>query len=190
MLRSELEHLIRAAAAVTNQYELVIIGSQSILGSVPNAPDELLQSMEADMYPLLAPELADLIDGAIGEESAFHERFGYYAQGVGPETAILPQGWENRVVKIQNQATDLKVGLCLEPHDLLASKLAAGREKDKQFAVAAIKHRLVEQSMLQDRIKSLPIADARKARLLAWTFQQDWPAPAAQVESSVRPGLK
>lgn len=38
MRRSELEHLIRAAAAVTNQYEIVIVGSQSILGAVPEPP--------------------------------------------------------------------------------------------------------------------------------------------------------
>ncbi len=100
MRRSELEHLIRAAAAITNEYELVVIGSKSILGAYPQAPDTLLQSMEADLYPLNRPELADLIDGAIGELSPFQERFGYYAQGVGPDTAVLPAGWEQRLVKV------------------------------------------------------------------------------------------
>ena len=71
------------------------------------------------------PELADLIDGAIGEGSPFHERFGYYAQGVGPETAVVPTGWQSRVLRIQNANTDQKVGLCLEPLDLAAAKLAA-----------------------------------------------------------------
>jgi hypothetical protein len=128
MKRTELEHLIRAAAAITNQYEIVVIGSQSILGVVPDAPDVLLRSMEANLYPLQQPELADLIDGAIGDLSPFDEHFGYYAQGVGPDTACLPSGWQQRLVKIQNQNTDLKIGLCLEPHDLAASKPAAGRE--------------------------------------------------------------
>ena len=99
MRRTELEHIIRAAAAITNEYELVVIGSQSILGAEPNPPEALVESMEADIYPLQHPELADLIDGAIGEASPFHERFGYYAQGVGPETAILPTGWQSRLVK-------------------------------------------------------------------------------------------
>ena len=62
MRRHELEHLIRAAAAVTNEYEIVVIGSQSILGAVADPPAALLQSMEADCYPLKQPELADLID--------------------------------------------------------------------------------------------------------------------------------
>ena len=38
MRRQELEHLIRAAAAITDQTEIMIIGSQSILGVVPEAP--------------------------------------------------------------------------------------------------------------------------------------------------------
>ena len=67
MKRHELEHLIRAAAAITNQYEILVIGSQSILGALPDAPNFLLRSMEADMYPLQRPDLAGLIDGAIGE---------------------------------------------------------------------------------------------------------------------------
>ena len=48
MRRSELEHLIRAAAAITNQYELVVIGSQSVLGAIPEPPSSLVESMEAD----------------------------------------------------------------------------------------------------------------------------------------------
>lgn len=81
--RHELEHIIRAAAEITNRYEFVVIGSQSILGSVPNPPRECVMSMEADIFPMDAEELSDKIDGAIGEGSTFHEEFGYYAQGGG-----------------------------------------------------------------------------------------------------------
>ncbi len=100
MQRAQLEHLIRAAAEITNQYELVVIGSQSIVGAIEQPPFECLLSMEADIYPLHAPELADLIDGAIGELSFFHDHFGYYAQGVGPKTAHLPRGWSYRLVRL------------------------------------------------------------------------------------------
>ncbi len=168
MQRANLEHLIRAAAAVTDQYELVIVGSQSILGKHPNAPDVLLRSMKADMYPLHRPELADLIDGAIGEHSPFHDSFGYYAQGVGPETATLPRGWEKRLVKVQGRATDLKIGYCLEPHDLAASKLAAGRPKDRPFVRQMLEHGLVGAPLLRKRIAALPVSDTRKQSMLTW----------------------
>lgn len=168
MNRLALEHLIRAAAAITNEHEMMIVGSQSILGAVPHAPDELLRSMEADIYPLHRPDLADLIDGAIGELSPFQDCFGYYAQGVGPETALLPLGWETRVVKIQNENTDLKIGYCLEPHDLAASKLAAGRDKDWVFVDVMLKHAVIDPDVLEQRIDGLPITAEHLARIKRW----------------------
>ena len=64
-----------------------------MLGPVLNPEKVFTVSMEADIYPLESPDLADVIDGAIGEGSKFHETNGYYAQGVGPDTAILPRDW-------------------------------------------------------------------------------------------------
>jgi hypothetical protein len=40
MTREELEHIIRASADVTGQHEFIIVGSQSILGQVPNLPNQ------------------------------------------------------------------------------------------------------------------------------------------------------
>ena len=79
MRRSDLEHLIRAAGRIAGEHELIIIGSQPVLGQFPDAPIALLMSMEADLYPKTHPERADAVDGAIGEGSAFHETYGYYA---------------------------------------------------------------------------------------------------------------
>lgn len=168
MRRSDLEHLIRAAAAITNEDEIVIVGSQAILGAVPEADPSLLLSMEADVFPLRRPEMADLIDGSIGELSPFHDRFGYYAQGVGPETATLPEGWQERLVKVQNKNTDGKIGYCLDPHDLAASKLAAGREKDWPFVARMLELEIVNKAVLQERVQPLEIAAEAKACILAW----------------------
>ena len=59
MQRPQLEHLIRAAAEITNEYEFVIIGSQSILGLVLQPPPQCSISMQADICPLRATELED-----------------------------------------------------------------------------------------------------------------------------------
>lgn len=168
MKRENLEHILRAAAGITNEDEFMIIGSQSILGAVPNPSKKLMESNEADIYPLNHPELADLIDGAIGEGSAFHDTFTYYAQGVGPETAILPDGWQQRLVIIQNENTRLSKGLCLEPNDLAASKLVAGREKDWPFVKEMIVQDVVQISTLLERVKTLPISEEHKQSLLDW----------------------
>ena len=105
MKRIDLEHIIRAAAEIADDTEIIVIGSQAILGSFPNAPEILLISMEADVYPKNHPERSDLIDGSIGELSPFHDEFGYYAQGVDETTAILPDGWKDRLVLVRNENT-------------------------------------------------------------------------------------
>jgi hypothetical protein len=92
MLRQQLEHIIRAAAGITGAPEFVIVGSQAVLGQFPQAPEELLVSIEADLFSLRDPAESDLIDGSIGEGSPFHQTFGYYAHGVSVETAMLPEG--------------------------------------------------------------------------------------------------
>jgi hypothetical protein len=139
MKRSELEHLIRAAGSIADDSEIVVIGSQSILGQFPDAPPELLASAEADLFPMNKPELSDLIDGRIGEGSPFHELFGYYAQGVDEHTAVLPTGWRTRLVKVLNPNTQGITGLCLEVNDLAISKYVAGREKDATFTAERAK---------------------------------------------------
>ena len=157
MTREQLEHLIRAAAVITDDDEIVIIGSQAILGQFPDAPDPMRVSTEADLLPRNYPERADVLEGTIGELSPFHETFGYYAQGVSKETARLPQGWEERLVVIQNENTRGAKGLCLEVHDLLVSKTIAGREKDLAFLQTAARHGMADPEILIRRLATVEV---------------------------------
>jgi hypothetical protein len=167
MKRSELEHIIRASGAIADDNELIIIGSQSILGQHPDAPADLLVSMEADLYPRNKPELAELVDGSIGEGSFFHEQFGYYAQGVGPETAVLPAGWEDRLIEISNENTDGTIGLCLEVHDLAISKYVAGRQKDLDFTKGLARAKLTDDETLRQRLAKTKLARAVRPTIKA-----------------------
>lgn len=152
MNRLQLEHVIRAAAGNADALDIVVIGSQSILGAYPEAPKELLESMEVDVFPLQRAEDAILIDGAMGERSVFHETFGYYAHGVGEDTAILPEGWRLRLVPVCNENTRGATGWCLEPHDLAVSKLLAGREKDLEFVQVLLSFGMVDAAIVKERI--------------------------------------
>ena len=162
MRRPELEHVIRAAAAVSGDEELIVIGSQAVLGQFPDAPEALLASREADIYPRNRPERAIEIDGSLGDGSYFDATYGYYAHAVGPETALLPQGWEQRLVRIRNENTGGATGWCLEIHDLLLSKCVAGRERDWEFVEEAVRQGLTEPAELQRRLVDLPVSDARR----------------------------
>ncbi len=126
MKREHMEHILRAAAAVTNEREFVVVGSQALLASIPCLPEPLDQSMELDLYPLSNPEAADLIDGTIGELSPFDGTFGYYAHGVGPETAVLPRNWRSRAMVVENENTGGARGICPSPADLASTTTMRG----------------------------------------------------------------
>ena len=172
MRREDFEHVIVAAAAVTGEEEIVVVGSQAVLGSHPDAPAELLRSIEADVYPRNAPEKAIEIDGALGDGSPFHRTYGYYAHGVGPETAKAPEGWQQRLIRVDILARPKSpvraTALCLELHDLVLAKCAAGRDRDWEYAGAAIAAGLVEGAELLRRCEQLPLSARLRARVRRW----------------------
>ena len=161
MQRPQLEHIIRAAAGITGATEIVVIGSQAVLGQFPEAPAGLLVSIEADVFTFRSPDDADLIDGSIGEGSPFHQTFGYYAHGVAEETAILPADWRDRLIKVQNANTGNGCGLCLEVHDLAVAKLAAGREKDASFVAELLRHKLASAALIKSRLRQSTLSGER-----------------------------
>lgn len=109
----------------------------------------MLVSVEANVYH---PERADLIEGSIGELSMFHETFGYYAQGVGEETATLPAGWQTHLIAVRSKRTRGATGWCLEVHDLIIAKAFAGREEDERFITVAMREGLASQATLLERL--------------------------------------
>lgn len=153
MKRAEFEHAVRAAASVVGLDELIVIGSQAVHGSMSALPPEAERSIEIDVAILDDDgRLADLIDGSIGEASMFHETFGYYAQGVTTATAVLPSGWEERLIRYETANTGGATALCLDLHDLWISKAVAHRPKDLEFCRALLRVQAVERRTLQDRL--------------------------------------
>lgn len=72
------------------------------------------------------------------------------------------------MVRVQNKNTDGKIGYCLAPYDLAASKLAAGREKDWPFVARMLELEIVNKNVLQERVQTLETTAEAKARILAW----------------------
>ena len=163
MTRQQLEHVLRAAAGITGADEIFVVGSQAILGQYPDAPAECRVSMEADLFTRRSPEDSLLIDGSIGEGSPFHQTFGYHAHGVGPETALFPEGWLDRVVAVRSPATKGATGLCPEVHDLAVSKLVAGRDKDTEYVSALLRHGLANVSTIEERLTRTTVEPAVRA---------------------------
>jgi hypothetical protein len=167
MTREQFEHTVRAAAAVSGASEVLVIGSQALHGSAAALPVEAARSIEVDVAVLVGDgqREADLIDGSIGEASLFHDTFGYYAQGVTPRTAVLPEGWRDRLVRFETPGTNGIVAWCLEPHDLWISKAVAGREKDLEFCRAVARQGGVRIAVLRERLAATAV-DAQLRRVI------------------------
>lgn len=165
MNRPQFDHAIRAAGAILGVDELIVIGSQAVHGSMTDLPDVAQRSMEVDIVPPDDPEgiKADVLDGSIGEASMFHETFGYYSQGVSERTAVLPDGWRDRLVRYESAATNGVVAWCVELHDLWIAKAIANREKDRVFCRALLERGLVDAATLEARLAGVrePIGDRR-----------------------------
>jgi hypothetical protein len=113
---------------VTQKFGFLVL---AILGEFPNAHESLRSSIEVDVQPKNNPDKSDEIDGSLGELSLFHKTHGFYVHGISLESVKLPKNWENRVIEVKDEVTTGgNSGLCIEVHDLAASKLVAFREKD------------------------------------------------------------
>jgi len=164
--REELEHAVRAACDITGDNEVFVFGSQAILGQYPDAPEPLRMSGEADICPKNRPEAVERLN-SIGEYSQFHRTHGFYVHGLPiGEAAKLPRNWQMRTIPVRTN-TGGKTGLCLEVHDLAASKLAAFREKDRDFVRVLVIEKLVKARILIARLRNLP-PDVDHDRLVRW----------------------
>lgn len=182
MRREHLEHAIRTACQIIDRAEVIVVGSQSILGSFTEdeLPKAATMSMEIDILPIAddnieTAHLADLIEGVAGEFSPFEQLHGFSIDGVDLETSAVPAGWRNRLVKVQNANTAAPsgeprfAGWCLERHDLCVAKLCALREKDKNFVSALLNAGLVRRETIATRLPTVPERYRPAAnRALAW----------------------
>ncbi len=179
MNREQFYHLLRASAEIVERQRamrgidvneqparIIVIGSQSILGSWSDEylPDYTTRSAEMDVafiptagdeyaFDMPRQELADLIEGYLGEETRFRDAFKVYAQGVDTDTAILPVGWGNRLVRLEvpDQQTRTEI-YCLDPYDLCAAKLTRLEEKDRLYVGSLIKAGDIDAAALRERV--------------------------------------
>jgi hypothetical protein len=169
MRRDQLEHAIRTACQIIGRPEVIVIGSQAILGTFreDELPARATMSAEVDILPIAdsneeTMQLADDIEGVAGEFSPFEELHGFRIDGVDLETAALPEGWRDRLVKVQNANTaglgggPRFTGWCLDKEDLCAAKLSALREKDQNFVAELLEAGLVDSGVIAARLAAVP----------------------------------
>jgi hypothetical protein len=91
MKKHQLDHVLRAAGRITGEKQFIIVGSQSLHGKYPDLPDDLVRSAEVDLIAKGRVARTEWLN-AIGQDSPFHQQFGYYADPVDEGTAVLRLG--------------------------------------------------------------------------------------------------
>lgn len=164
MKKRQVDHVLRAAGRIRGEKQFIIIGSQSLHGKHPDLADDIVRSAEVD---LIAKEDASRTEwlNVIGQESNFHEQFGYYADPIDETTAILPKGWKARLIDLPPGDTGGVAGLCLDPHDLAIAKYVAGREKDVVFTRELAARGIVSNDRLLLLLAQTPVSEEIRQRI-------------------------
>jgi hypothetical protein len=164
MKKRQVDHVLRAAGRITGEKQFIIIGSQSLHGKHPDVADDILRSFEVDLIAKCDSSRSEWLN-VIGQDSHFHEQFGYYADPVDESTAVLPKGWKARLVNLPEGETDGVRGLCLDPHDLAIAKYAAGRDKDLVFTRELASRGLVAHHRLKKLLNETTVSQDVRERI-------------------------
>jgi hypothetical protein len=166
MKKQQVDHMLCAAGRITGEKQFIIIGSQSLHGKHPDLADDIVRSAEVDLIAKRDASRTEWLN-VIGQDSKFHEQFGYYADPVDETTAILPKGWKSRLVNLPAGDTGGVAGLCLDPHDLAIAKYAAAREKDMVFTRELAGRGIVSKDRLLALLDQTPVSEEIRQRIRA-----------------------
>lgn len=150
--------LLEAAQKLSGHNDFVVIGSLSILGLEADfkIPEDMAMSNDVDCYTKDDPgRILEMVD-ALGENSPHHEESGFYLDAVSPNLASLPDGWKERLIKVQRQALSVWF---LEPNDAAVSKYARGEPRDIRWIRAGIQAGVISLPIVQARMRSTSFLD-------------------------------
>jgi hypothetical protein len=164
MKKQQVDHVLLAAGRITGEKQFIIIGSQSLHGKHPDLADEIVRSAEVDLIAKRDASRTEWLN-VIGQDSKFHDQFGYYADPVDGATATLPKGWKSRLVDLPAGDTEGVRGLCLDPHDLAIAKYVARREKDLTFTRELARRGIVAQERLLSLLDQTPVSEETRDRI-------------------------
>lgn len=162
--RDDLLHAARSVAEHFSAERVIIVGSQAILLTWPDAPVVMKITPEIDIYPennrdweARNPgfEASEEISVLFGEMSQFHERFGFYLDGVDENTARMPPDWLNHAETMEIDVYGrTAVVVCPSIEDVIVAKLHRLAEKDVTFIKACAEVRPMDRVRILQRFRA------------------------------------
>jgi len=171
-----LTHLLEVVSGLLHPERITVLGSSALLAEDPDLgePGQALEfSYDADF--LIEPidvEHAAIVHEAVGQDSLFSKRHGYYADILRPEIIeTLPRGWETRLVDVP----ECRNAHALNRYDLALVKLVIGRTKDLQLLRVLLNKGLLLPEALRAHYQSTALSDdeaAKAGRNLRGLFEE------------------
>ena len=128
-------------------------------------------SIDVDAYCRKDPSrIFDLVP-ALGQGSPFEAEFGYYLDPISPRVATLPEGWADRLTRIE-LAPDLAAWF-LEPNDAAISKYARLEPRDREWIRPGLQAGVLSFAMLEARFARTIFLDTREASRARGAFDED-----------------
>ena len=168
MNQDALFQMLGEAKVLSGHQDFVVIGSLSILGLEESfqIPDSMTMSNDVDCYTQADPgRIFDLV-AALGENSPYHQKSGFFLDAVSPELPSLPDGWQDRLIKVARGGVR---AWFLDPNDAALSKYARGEPRDRRWIQAGILAGVVSMPIVSARLRSTNFFDTeeeQKARAL------------------------
>lgn len=168
MRKSDLFELITAIRKLSPDEVPVIVGSQAVHYITDFPPDIVRQSIECDFLIVGGKsETRAEINKKLGVFSQFQIEHGFYADALGLATVVLPTGWQERLVDIEDENGN-PVARVAEVYDVAVSKLIAGREKDFVFLKELFLREYISVETFLERaglINEMPQSEVLMSRL-------------------------
>lgn len=164
--RLHLELAIAAAARACDDMAVYVTGRLSILGKYPGVSDELLEGDEFELSPRSKHDAAGEIAGVLGLQSGFRQMHGCGARAADPNEAVLPEGWQFRLIEVRTEATGGASGWCLDPNDLAVSEIWGAGDATADFVRGLLEHDLIDPDLMLRGMESLPSGRERCEKAL------------------------
>ena len=171
MRREDLGRLFSRARDLSGETDYVVLGSLSILGCAGEVPPRMAASIDVDAYSRKDPGRIFDLAPALGQGSPFEAEFGYYLDPISPRVATLPEGWEDRLTRIE-LAPNVAAWF-LEPNDAGVSKYARMEPRDREWIRPGLRAGMLSIAILDARFAQTIFLDAGESSRARKAFEED-----------------
>jgi hypothetical protein len=158
--REDLRRLFARARDLCGETDYVVFGSLSVLGLEREVPARMAASVDVDAYTKGDPGRVFTLTAALGQSSPFEAEYGFYLDPISPTVATLPEGWQDRLLRLQLEPN--LVVWCLEPHDTAVSKYARMEPRDRDWIRPGLRAGVLSFPIVEARFAQTTFLDGRE----------------------------